>query len=81
MTDGRVFTLEDEIDVLHEDLGRARRRLDSLERAPFESRVCDPEQHEASLRAARENVAELERELREARMSEQAALDAQDAAA
>lgn len=61
--DGRVFTPEDEIDVLHEDLGRARRRVADLERAPFDGRRADPDQHERSLLRARENVRELEREL------------------
>ena len=38
MTDGRVYTMQDELDVLHEDLESARRQLDSLERAPREGR-------------------------------------------
>jgi hypothetical protein len=35
---GRLFTIEDEIDVLDEELGQARRRLHSLVRAPLEGR-------------------------------------------
>lgn len=31
-----MFTPEDELDVIHQDLGKARRKLDSLLRAPFE---------------------------------------------
>lgn len=70
---------EDEIDVLHEDLGKARRRLVSLERAPFEWRVADVGEYERSLVRARLEVRELERELRLARDLEAAALDALDA--
>lgn len=33
-----MFTPEDEIDVLHHELGRARRHLYDLERAPHEGR-------------------------------------------
>jgi hypothetical protein len=36
--EGRVYTVEDELDLLHEDLGKARRRLHSIERAPLEGR-------------------------------------------
>ena len=53
MTDGRVYTLEDEIDVLHEDLGRARRHLDTLH---------DP----VAIRKQWERVRLLERQLAEA---------------
>lgn len=63
MTDGRVYTPEDELDVLHEDLGRARRRLADLERAPYDHRTCDPIKHGDTLAAARQRVAKLEREL------------------
>lgn len=35
---GRLFTIEDERDVLEDELGQARRRLHSLERAPSEGR-------------------------------------------
>jgi hypothetical protein len=63
---GRNYTLEDEIDVLHEDLGRARRHLTDLEYAETQGRVTDWEAHAESLRKARERVAMLEVELREA---------------
>ena len=35
---GRLFTIEDERDVLEDELGQARRRLHSIERAPAEGR-------------------------------------------
>ena len=35
---GRLFTIEDERDALEDELGQARRRLHSLERAPREGR-------------------------------------------
>jgi len=35
---GRLYTIEDEIDVLHDEIGKARRRLHSIERAPGEGR-------------------------------------------
>lgn len=66
MTDGRVYTMEDEIDVLHEDLGRARRHLYDLERAEPDWRVCSPALHRNELLKARQRVQVLERELREA---------------
>ena len=66
MTDGRVYTLEDEIDVIHEDLGRARRHVDDLLRAESDARVTDPELHADTLRRATERVRELEVALREA---------------
>lgn len=63
MTDGRVYTLEDEIDVLHEDLGAARRRVHDLEAAPRDSRVADPIEWEDTLANARQRVKFLEHEL------------------
>lgn len=75
-----MFTPEDELDVIHEDLGRARRALDLKERAPFEHRVADVDEYERSLAQARENVRELERELRVAQAEWDAALDAMGAA-
>ena len=71
-----MFTPEDEVDVIHEELGRARRRLWEKERAPFDRRVCDPVRWSDSLQAVRNRVAVLERELTEA----QAALAAADEA-
>ena len=38
MTDGRIYTVEDDIDELHIELGQARRRLDEIVRAPSEGR-------------------------------------------
>jgi len=35
---GRLFTVEDERDALEDELGMARRRLHSIERAPSEGR-------------------------------------------
>ncbi|MCC6640910.1 MAG: hypothetical protein IT386_07080 [Deltaproteobacteria bacterium] len=66
MTDGRVFTLDDEIDTIHEDLGRARRRLESLERAEFDGRVADRDAWRLELARTTERVQALELELREA---------------
>lgn len=57
-----MFTVEDMLDDLDEDLGVARRRVMSLERAPFEGRVADEARWERSLRAARRRVWELEKE-------------------
>lgn len=74
--DGRVFTLEDEIDVIHEDLGRARRRLYDLERAEMDGRVANGAVHRHTLRKAAERVAELELVLIEACADEIAAAEA-----
>lgn len=66
MTDGRVYTLEDEIDTIHEDLGRARRRLLDLERAELDGRVANHGLFRNEVRRAGERVRVLELELREA---------------
>jgi len=66
MTDGRVFSLEDEIDVIHEDLVRARRRLASLDLADIEGRVADRTVWVLEVRALAARVRALEVELREA---------------
>lgn len=66
MTDGRLYALEDEIDVIHEDLGRARRRLHSLERAEPDGRVANEAMYRRELFKARARVLALELELREA---------------
>lgn len=71
-----MFTPEDEVDVIHEELGRARRRLWEKERAPFDRRVCDVQRWSDSLQAARNRVAFLERQLAEAQA---AAVDADEA--
>ena len=60
-----MFTPEDEIDELHQDIGRARRHLDSLDRAASEGRMVNEPEHEAARRKATERVAALERELAE----------------
>ena len=53
MTDGRVYTLEDEINTRHDDLRRARRHLDDLQ---------DP----VAIRRQMDRVRVLERQLAEA---------------
>ena len=62
---GRLYTLEDEIDVIHEDLGRARRHLNDLLLAPT-GRVADEVEHWKSVRLAETRIMALEAELREA---------------
>jgi len=66
MTDGRVYTIEDEIDVLHEDLGRARRRYDDLVRARHDGRLVNESELEQSINRLADRVRVLERELAEA---------------
>jgi hypothetical protein len=73
--DGRVYTLEDEIDVIHEDLGRARRRIHDLEQAEPDGRITDPELHQAELRKARDRLDELEMALLEACAQQMAAAE------
>ena len=51
---GRLYTAEDEIDVIHDELGKARRYLNSLKSDP------------AEIRRASQRVQALELELREA---------------
>lgn len=63
---GRLYTSEDEIDVIHEDLGRARRHYNDLLRAEHDGRTADPVEHWKSLRLAETKVMALEVELREA---------------
>lgn len=75
--DGRVYTPEDEIDVLHEEIGKARRSLRDLESAPREGRfVGDAIDYEDRVSAAQRRVGFLERELREARAAQVAADEA-----
>lgn len=71
-----MFTPEDEIDVLHQELGRARRALYEKERAPFDRRVCDVIRWSDSLQAARNRVDVLERDLAEAMAAQRDADDA-----
>lgn len=66
MTDGRVYTLQDEFDVLHEDLELARRQLERLERAPYEGRSIQGEAGivwNDAVQGARARVAFLRREI------------------
>ena len=58
--------MEDELQLIHQELGAARRRLWSLEAAPYEGRVGDEQEWAASVARTRERVRELERELRAA---------------
>ena len=76
MTDGRVYTMEDEIDVLHEDLGVERRRLETMMRAPFESRVTDPGEHELAVQRQLATIRSLERALSDALAAQRAADEA-----
>jgi hypothetical protein len=63
VTDGRVYTLEDELDVTHEELGRARRRYDDMLRARSESRVTNEPEFDRAVWRQGERVRVLEREL------------------
>ena len=76
MTDSRLFTLEDEIDVLHDDLGRARRRYDDKLRARFDGRMVNQQEFNASLAALRGQIRRLERSLADALAAQQAADEA-----
>ena len=61
---GRLFTIEDERDALEDELGMARRRLWSVERAPAEGRWTRSRADwvdEMDMR--RDKVARLERDL------------------
>ena len=75
MTDGRIYTPEDQIDALHEDLGQARRRVDDIDRAITDGRMVNEPEHDQALRRARRRVTELERELSRALAEQQAAED------
>lgn len=57
-----MFTPEDSLDVLDENLGYWRRRLGSLERAPLEGRVADADVHARELARVETIVRGLERE-------------------
>ena len=72
---GRLYTSEDEIDVIHEDLGRARRRLHDLLAAKHEGREADHDEVQESIRQTMAKVRALEVELREARAAEIAAAE------
>lgn len=72
---GRLYTIEDEIDVIHEDLGRARRHLNDLHLMP-PGRIADEVEHWKSVRLAETRVMALEAELREACAQQVAAAEA-----
>ena len=76
MTDGKVYTLEDEIDVLHEDLGAARRRVHDIDRAMVDGRMVNEPEHDQALRRAKQRVIDLERELSRLLAEQQAADEA-----
>lgn len=63
--DGRIYTREDELDDPHEELGRARRHRDQLDRDVTSHRVVNEPELMGALRRANERVAVLERELAE----------------
>jgi len=61
-----MFTPEDELDELHREIGAARRRLHSLERAPFEGRwTRGVIEWEDACANQRQRIQLLERQLRE----------------
>jgi hypothetical protein len=68
---GRLYTIEDEIDVLHEDLGRARRALNSMLRAKHDGREADATVLDKEVRRQTQRVRALELELGEALSSQQ----------
>lgn len=74
MTDGRVYTPEDQLEVLEDDLARAQRRFADKERARLDHRIVNEPEFEASWRRAHQQVRDLERAVAEAR----AALEAED---
>ena len=41
MTDGRIYTIEDEIDTLQVEIRQAKWKLSTIERAPREGRWCN----------------------------------------
>ena len=71
-----MFTPEDEIDVLHEELGRWRRRLFDAERAAGEWRLCSYVEVQKACTRYRFQIARLERELAEAQAAAFAADEA-----
>ncbi len=56
-----------ELELLADDHRQAVRRVESLERAPFESRVADLTEYRKSLLAARQRVRELAAEMKAVR--------------
>lgn len=70
---GRLYTIEDEIDVIHEDLGRARRHYNDMLRAEHDGRMADEDEHRQELTRATRRVHRLEAELSEALAERRAA--------
>lgn len=59
-----MFSPEDELDVLHQELGQKRRRLESVERAPREGRWTRSDTDWVDVtEMLREEIAGLEREI------------------
>ena len=56
-----------ELEMLADEHKQAVRRVEGLERAPFEGRVGDRDEHERTLHFARQRVLDLAVELRAAR--------------
>ena len=73
---GRLYTPEDEIDAIHEELGRWRRRMVDAERARHDGRGCDWVQLDKTITRCRFHIDRLERALSEAQDAAQAAWDA-----
>ena len=71
-----MFTPEDEIDELHHELGRWRRRLNDAERARYDGRGCDFAELDRTIGRCRFQIARLERELAGALEAERAADEA-----
>lgn len=57
-----MFTPEDDLDTLDLELGRRRRRLQSLERAPFEGRMTDADALDDQIQLERQAIRDLERD-------------------
>lgn len=66
MADTRLYTLEDKVAVLQEDLEAAQRRWEQMLRAKHEQRIQESD-YEQALARQRDRVRGLERELAEAR--------------
>ncbi len=71
-----MFTPEDEIDELHHELGRWRRRLHDAERAAGDWRQCSYVEVQKACVRYRFQIGRLERQLAEALEAQRAADDA-----
>ena len=68
MTDGRVYTIDDEIDTLKVEIRQAKWKLSTIERAPREGRWCNSVIAWIDAVAnQKQRIAVLERELEELR--------------